>query len=144
MGPEIEDQAETVTRPRRLITFGVRAARWLLLVAIIIVVAIAMADTGTEEQPAGQAGALAAVVAFCTAGLALSKNSIPGEQVGRGWDIVIGIGTLIAGYLWFSAEIETLPLSWDQPLFFALLFALSAFIVLMTMAVIWIVKSDNK
>jgi len=86
----------------------------------------------TEDKPAGgSAGAYAALIAFITAGLALSKTVEAREKAKRVLDVLIGFGLAAAGYLWIAAEAETHPRSLEIPSLLSVLFVLTAVLVLL-------------
>ena len=78
---------------------------WYIVSVILIIVTLlaSMITEPTTDNPAGEAGLYAALVALCTAGIILAEalreskdNLMP--------KICIGLGTLATAYLWIADE----------------------------------------
>lgn len=90
--------------------------RWAIFLGAAYHFVSAM-GSGTPDDPAGQSGELAALIALHTASLAATRAI----KVGRSdnwplWDICVGLGGMAAAYLWMVSEAEVAPLSGELPL----------------------------
>ena len=79
---------------------------------------IAAFGSSTPENHAGESGLYAALIAFCSASLALTLGLTPNRWA---WNVVTWLGAMAAAYLWMVAESETSPFNMGVPLVVAVL-----------------------
>ena len=79
----------------------------------------------TADDPAGQAGLYAALVALCTAGILLAEAARE-SKVRPLPKVCIGLGTLATAYLWIADEAGVHPMNLSLPGSILLLYLLAA------------------
>lgn len=79
----------------------------------------------TADDPAGQAGLYAALVALCTAGIFLTEAA-KGLKIRPLPNVCIGVGTLASAYLWIADEAGVHPTKLSLPGSILLLYLLVA------------------
>ena len=82
---------------------------------------IAAFESITPYDPTGESGLYAALIAFCSASLALTLGLTPNRWA---WNVVTWLGAMAAAYLWMVAESETSPSDTGIPLVVAVLFGI--------------------
>ena len=123
------------------------ATLWYAALAVTAVLAFAtpLLTSPTDENPTGDAGLSAPVVALCTAALILSQAmSAGGLQIRRLPSIGIGLGSVASAYLWMADEAGTHPLDPRLPIFIGVLLAFAALMTLMTLFPLIALKSKPR
>jgi hypothetical protein len=101
---------------------------WVAAVAALIAFMVPFLTPPTDEDPTGGAGLLAPVVALCVAAMILTEAiKAGGLKIRRIPGIFIGLGSIGSAYLWMAAESNAHPLDHELPLGLAILFAMAAF-----------------
>ena len=89
----------------------------------------------TADDPAGQAGLYAALVALCTAGIVLAEAARE-SKVRLLPKVCIGVGTLATAYLWIADEAGVHPMNPSLPGSILLLYLLAAVVFSIPMLLI--------
>ena len=110
-------------------------------VAALIAFMVPFLIAPTDQDPTGGAGLSAPVVALCVAAMILTEAIKAGRlQIRRIPGIFIGLGSIGSAYLWMAAESNAHPLDPELPLTLAILFAIAA----LTLAVSLIGQSNPR
>ena len=117
---------------------------WYIVSAILGIVTFVASMTAepTANDPAGQAGLYAALIALCTAGIGLAEaardsNFRPLPK------IFIGVGTLATAYIWIAAEAGVHPMNPSLPGSILLLYLLAAGVFSIPMLLIITTGASN-
>ena len=110
---------------------------WYIVSVILGIVTFvaSMTTEPTANDPAGQAGLYAALVALCTAGIVLAEAARE-SKVRPLPKVCIGVGTLATAYLWIADEAGVHPMNLSLPGSILLLYLLAAVVFSIPMLLI--------
>ena len=101
--------------------------QWIVVVAATLAFIVPMITPSTEENPTGDAGLYAPVVALSVAAMILTQAVQSGGLRSRPVPgIFIGLGSMASAYLWIADEAGAHPLNPELPLVLLLIFGLVA------------------
>ena len=83
---------------------------WVIAIIAVATFTAALLTSPTNENPTGNPGLFAPIVALCTAAMILTQAvNGKGVKIQRFPGILIGIGSLASAYLWMAAEANIHP-----------------------------------
>ena len=122
-------------------------AQWCLAVATgagVIAFIIPLLSAPTDQDPTGEAGFFAPVVALCVGAMVLAKAIHPRRRALRPIaGIFIGLGSMGSAYLWMVDASDVHPMDpAELPLALAILFGISI-VILAVPLIVWSNSQSN-